>query len=178
MSQPSAPSTSAPLFSERPLTERRKRTDAEILARFREKGPPGGVSRLLSLELTAVDQAAGRIEASFMAGPELSNPIGTVQGGIQTAMLDELMSVAAMVSSASAIVVPTLEIKTSYIRAAKLGKLSGWGRVVRMGRSVVFIEGALHDADGQLVATASATAAVVARPPRPAIPPVAKDAPG
>ena len=147
-------------------SERPRKTDAELLARFQAKGPLPGASRLLGLEVTGLDQAAQRIEAKFRATPELCNPIGTVQGGILTAMLDELMSISAMVAGNFSIVVPTLEIKTTFIRAAKPGMLAGWGKVVRMGRNVVFLEGALHDADGQLVATASSTAMVVARPPR------------
>lgn len=158
----------APSSAPEPSTPaRRRRSDAEILELFRTKGAPHGVSRLLGFELTVVDQAGGRIEASFRAGPELCNPIGTVQGGILTAMLDDLMSFAAIASSGLSIVVPTLEIKTSYVRPAKPGALTGWGKVVRMGRNVVFLEGALHDADGQLVATASSTAMVQPRPPRP-----------
>lgn len=151
----------APLDSQRP-----RRTDAELLARFQQKGPPPGASRLLGLRVTAVDQAQGRIEASFKATPELCNPIGTVQGGIVTAMLDELMSISAMVFANFSIVVPTLEIKTSFIRAARPGTLVGWGKVVRMGRNVTFLEGALHDAEGQLIATATSTAMVAPRPPR------------
>ncbi len=146
--------------------ERPRKSEAEILARFRAKGPPPGVSRLLGLELTAVDHDNSRIEASFRAGPELCNPIGTVQGGILTAMLDELMSLSAMIASNFSIVVPSLEIKTSYIRPAQPGVIKGWGKVVRLGRTVVFMEGALHDPEGRLLATASSTAAVVPRPPK------------
>ena len=146
--------------------ERPRKTEAEILERFRAKGPPSGASRLLGLELTAIDHGTSRIEASFRAGPELCNPIGTVQGGILTAMLDELMSVSAIIASNFSIIVPSLEIKTSYIRPAQPGIINGWGQVVRMGRNIVFLEGALHDPEGRLLATASSTAAVVARPPK------------
>ena len=146
--------------------QRPRRTDSEILERFQTKGPPAGASRLLGLKVTAVDQANQRIEADFLATTELCNPIGTVQGGILTAMLDELMSISAMVAANFSIVVPTLEIKTSFVRAAKPGALRGWGRVVRLGRNVAFLEGQLFDAEGQLIATASSTAMVAPRPPR------------
>ena len=89
-----------------------------------------------------------------------------MQGGILTAMLDELMSVSAIIAADFSIAVPSLEIKTSYIRAAQPGILEGWGKVVRMGRNIVFLEGALHDAEGRLVATATSTAIVVPRPPK------------
>lgn len=147
-------------------TARFRRTDAEILERFRAKGPPGGASRLLGLELTAVDQANGRVEATFKATTDMVNPIGTVQGGLLTAMLDELMSVAAIAKSGFTVAVPSLEIKTSYLKAARPGVLKGWGRCIRLGRNIAFIEGALHDADGNLIATASSTAVVVQRLPK------------
>ena len=155
---------------------RPRKSDAELLARFQQKGPPAGASRLLGLAVTSVDQANQRIEATFRATPEFCNPIGTVQGGILTAMLDELMSISAMVAANFSIVVPTLEIKTSYVRAARPGVLAGWGRVVRMGRNVVFLEGALQDSEGQLVATSSATAMVLPRPPKSAERPASQPA--
>jgi uncharacterized protein (TIGR00369 family) len=145
---------------------RPRRTDAEIVERFRAKGPPPGASTLLGFELTAVNQAEQRVEAAFTATPQLLNPLGQVQGGMLTAMLDEVMSVAAVVSLGFTHVVPSLEIKTSYLRPVGPGRITGEGRVVRLGRNVAFLEGRLYDADGKLVATATATAMLVARPPR------------
>jgi uncharacterized protein (TIGR00369 family) len=141
-----------------------RRSDAEWLARFRAKGPPPGATSFLGFEMLAIDQAARRIEAAFTSTPQMHNPLGQIQGGMLTAMLDECMSVAAIIALDFRSVVPTLEIKTSYLRPAKPGRILGEGRVVRLGRSIAFLEGALRDPEGELLATATATAVIAPRP--------------
>jgi uncharacterized protein (TIGR00369 family) len=56
---------------------------------------------------------------------------------------------------------PTLELKVSLLRPARPGRLIGTGRVVHRGGTIAFLEGSLRDVDGQLVATATATARVI-----------------
>ena len=113
----------------------------------------------LGHELIEIDRA-GFARARFRAEAAFLNPLGTVQGGILTAMLDEVMVDAALARLGADVVVPTLEIKTSFLRAVEAGPLTGEGRVTRAGRSVVFTEGTLFDADGREVARASATATI------------------
>lgn len=48
----------------------------------------------------------------------------------------------------------TLELKTSFLRPARPGKLYGEGRVVHRGREVVFLEGTLSEGEGRPLATA------------------------
>ncbi len=134
-------------------------SDADLLARFRASRNRPASSRTVGFEVTLVDQAARRVEATFEAKGELfANPMGQVQGGYLCAMLDECMSVACMVASGMTHVAPTLEMKTSFLRAARPGALHGMGRVLRFGRTVAFTEGELYDADGRLLAKASGTA--------------------
>ena len=134
-------------------------TDEAILARFRaSKNAPSG-SRTLGFELLAARQADREVEVSFTARADLlCNPMGQIQGGYVCAMLDECMSVAGMISSGMTHVVPTLEMKTSFLRPAMPGVLRGVGRVVKWGRTVCFTEGELYDAEGRLLAKASGTA--------------------
>jgi uncharacterized protein (TIGR00369 family) len=49
-------------------------------------------------------------------------------------------------------------MKTSYLSAAKPGRLVARGKVQRLGRTVVFMEGEIRDSDGRVCATATATA--------------------
>ncbi|NQE60495.1 PaaI family thioesterase [Caulobacter sp. RHG1] len=134
-------------------------TDEAILERFRaSKNQPTG-SQTLGFELLAVRQADREVEVGFTARADLlCNPMGQVQGGYVCAMLDEAMSVAGMISSGMTHVVPTLEMKTSFLRPAMPGSLRGVGRVVKWGRTVCFTEGELYDAEGRLLAKASGTA--------------------
>lgn len=134
-------------------------TDEAILARFTasKNAPPS--ARTLGFKLIAVSQAERRVEIAFDARADLlANPMGQVQGGFVCAMLDECMSVAGMIASGMTHVVPTLEMKTSFLRPAMPGALRGVGRVVKWGRTVCFMEGELYDAEGRLLATSTGTA--------------------
>ena len=134
-------------------------TDEAVLARFQAaKNPPAG-SRTLGFRLTAVNQAERTVEVAFNVSADVvSNPMGQVQGGYVCAMLDECMSVAGMVASGMTHVVPTLEMKTSFLRPAMPGALRGVGRVVKWGKTVCFTEGELYDPEGRLLAKATGTA--------------------
>ena len=134
-------------------------TDQAIIDRFHlsKNVPPS--SRTLGFRLIAVNQAEMRVEAMFDARAEvLGNPVGHVQGGYVTAMLDEVMSVACMVASKMTCVAPTLEMKTSFLRPAKPGSLRGVGRVLKWGRTIAFTEGEIFDDQGRLLAKATGTA--------------------
>ena len=134
-------------------------TDEAILARFHAAKNPPGSSRTLGFRMLSVNQAERRIEASFEPAVEVvGNPMGHVQGGYVSAMLDECMSVAGMVTSGMTCVMPTLEMKTSFLRPAIPGPLKGVGWVVKWGKTVSFLEGELYDPQGRLLAKASATA--------------------
>ena len=134
-------------------------TDEEILARFlRTKNQPTG-SQTLGFRMVGVSQATKSVEVTFDAKAELLlNPMKQIQGGFLCAMLDECMSVACMVASGMTSVAPTLEMKTSFLRPAVPGQLTGIGRVLKWGRTVAFTEGEIYDAEGRLLAKATGTA--------------------
>ena len=121
---------------------------------------------LVGWRLVAIDPEQGTIRVAFEAKPEFLNPVGTVQGGILTAMLDDTMGPAATAYLGGDAFCQTLELKTSFLRPAKPGPLYGQGRIVHRGRDVVFVEGHLEDADGRLIATATATARIIPFAPR------------
>ena len=138
--------------------------DAEVLARFAQAKRPPPCSRTLGLELLAVDQAAQTVRLAFTALADWTNPMGAVQGGFVCAMLDEAMAVAGIEASGLTAVVPTLELKTSFLRPCPVGRLEAVGRVVRMGRQIAFLEAELFDPEGRCVARASATCTIAERP--------------
>lgn len=139
--------------------EQQTLTDEAILARFHASTNIPPSASTLGFRLTAVSQAERRIEIAFDACADLlANPMGQIQGGFVCAMLDECMSVAGLITSGMTHVVPTLEMKTSFLRPAMPGSLRGVGRVVKWGRTVCFMEGLLYDAEGRLLATSTGTA--------------------
>jgi acyl-coenzyme A thioesterase PaaI-like protein len=50
----------------------------------------------------------------------------------------------------------------SFMRPVRPGRVIGKGRIVRRDGDIAFLEGELHDSDGLLIATATATARVIA----------------
>jgi uncharacterized protein (TIGR00369 family) len=122
--------------------------------------PPPAVSQTLGSKLLAIDQKAERVEMEFLARAEFLNVHGTVQGGILSAMFDDAMS-AAVTSSGGRFMAPTLELKTAFMRPAHQGPLFVEGRVVHRGRSVAFLEAQMRDKEGNLIATATATARIM-----------------
>ncbi len=133
-------------------------SDEALLARFQnaKRRPPA--SDTMGFHVVRVDQANKEIEVTCEGRPEFCNPAGQVQGGFLMAMLDETMSVAAVVASNMTAFVPTLEMKTSFLRPALPGTLKVVGRVAKWGRQICFLEGELYDAEGRLLAKASSTA--------------------
>ncbi|MCG8690640.1 MAG: PaaI family thioesterase [Minwuiales bacterium] len=134
-----------------------EKSDQELLGALAGQVLPPA-SKLLGLRLVELDSEARRVVVDFDGKPEFCNPMGSVQGGFVTAMLDEAMAIAGVTANRFTHFVPTLEIKTSFLEPAKPGRLRAEAWVVRLGRSIAFLEGRLSDADGVLVATASATA--------------------
>lgn len=109
------------------------------------------------MRVEKVSQAEGTVEFSFVAKEEWSNPMGNVQGGFLSAMLDDTMSVTGVAMSNFSKVMPTLEFKVSFLRPAPIGRFRTIGRVKRLGKSIGFIEADLFDGEGNLVAKSSGT---------------------
>ena len=145
------------------MTEERKGHFWETVA---GKLPPPPGSALLGWK--PIEATDGHFKASFEAGEKLLNGVGRVQGGYIAAMLDDVMSPAGQTLLAEGEFIATVEMKVNLLRSASPGQIIGEGRVVRKGRTVVFIEGTLKSADGSLIATGTETAVIAARPEGPA----------
>jgi uncharacterized protein (TIGR00369 family) len=141
------------------VSDAAKFTDAELLARFQASVNQPKGSATLGFRMIAIDQALQQVEATFEAREAFCNPMGQIQGGYLCAMLDDVMSVAGLVVSGMTHVMPTLEMKTSFLRPALPGQtLRALGRIVKWGKTIAFTEGELYGADGRLLAKATGTA--------------------
>jgi uncharacterized protein (TIGR00369 family) len=82
------------------------------------------------------------------------NQLGIAHGGITMTLLDVALGTAARSGSDKSAVM-TLDIQTQFISPGR-GTLVAEGRIVKAGRSLVFVEADVHDEEGALVAKASA----------------------
>lgn len=103
------------------------------------------------------------LEPGNTAKPEFANPQGAIQGGFLAAMLDDAMGPALFTTLAADQFAPTIEMKVNFLRPARPGPLIAEGRVVHRTRSLAFLEGTLATEDGDLIATATATARIQPR---------------
>jgi uncharacterized protein (TIGR00369 family) len=125
------------------------------------RADPPPAANTLGWSLVAIDPNSGTIEVAFDAPVAFTNPLGVVQGGFLAAMLDDTLGPALVATLPPGQFAPTLELKVNFLRPARPGRLVGTGRIVHRGGTIAFLEGSLRDAEGQLVATATATARVV-----------------
>lgn len=109
-----------------------------------------------------IEVEPGHARAGFEGQEQFYNHAGLIHGGILAAMLDGVMGAAAVSMLAPDENITTLEMKVSFMRPCPPGPLIGEGRVVHKGRSVIFTDGFLTAEDGALLATATATARLVA----------------
>jgi uncharacterized protein (TIGR00369 family) len=109
----------------------------------------------------ALEFAPGHVRVRYTARSEFANPQGAVQGGFLAAMLDDAMGPALFTTLSAEDFAPTIEMKVSFMRPARPGPLIAEGRVVHQTRSLAFLEGTLATEDGDLVATATATARII-----------------
>jgi uncharacterized protein (TIGR00369 family) len=105
----------------------------------------------------AVDHAAsGEARLSFEVRPELLNHAGALHAGVQCAALDTVAGYAAATLAGPVV---TLQFTTSFLSSAKGERFLASGRVVKAGKSQLFVEAsliALRDGEERLVATAAA----------------------
>lgn len=132
-------------------------TDSENLrklieARYAEVQVPGLTRRLLQ-----VSYGDGRIELQFEVAPVFANRAGFVQGGICATMLESGMSMVGAVKSGGLSSLPMVEFRVSLMKPVSVGLLIVQAEVIRMGRTLAFVEASLMDSEGKLLARASGT---------------------
>ncbi|HKQ68005.1 MAG TPA: PaaI family thioesterase, partial [Polyangiaceae bacterium] len=118
-----------------------------------ERAPP--FTRWLNGKIVAVDR--GSVTMRWVVREEAINAAGILHGGIQSAMLDEIMGMAVATLDLPEFHI-TLDLHVAFLGRARLGEtVTGTGTVIREGKRVVYCEGALHDGAGKLLARASSS---------------------
>jgi uncharacterized protein (TIGR00369 family) len=102
----------------------------------------------------------GHVRVQYTARPEFGNPHGAIQGGFLAAMLDDAMGPALFTTLPADQFAPTIEMKVNFVRPARPGPIMAEGTLVHKTNSIAFLEGKLTTIDGELIATATATARI------------------
>lgn len=131
--------------------------DTSLFDRF----PVPPCAALLRWTLLDLDADRGWIRLAFKGRPEFLNPAGFIQGGLQSAMLDDCMGPALLVKSCGTLYSATIDMNVSFFAPAHEGDLFGEGQVLHLGKTIAFLEAKLMDAGGALLARATSTARVI-----------------
>ena len=121
------------------------------------------MARALGMRLLHAD-TQGRVTLAFDPDPLFIQGTDVLQGGAVAAMLDFAMAFATMAALPVGWSCGTVNLNTSFQRAAPRGAYMAEGVVERCGRSLAFTHARLQRADdaGHVVASASSTLALLA----------------
>lgn len=119
-----------------------------------------GFTSTASVNLTpfaveAADFARGEVRLLFEPRPNFANRNGVTQGGLAMGMMDVALSLAAYAGTGQ--FGPTVEMKASYLAPLPIGPVLAVARVLKAGRTLVFLEGSLSAPGAPVSIAASAT---------------------
>ncbi|WP_420606567.1 PaaI family thioesterase [Novosphingopyxis sp.] len=118
-------------------------------------------AKTLGWQLMEADEASGTVRVSMEGKSAFCNPGGNIQGGFIAAMLDDTLGPTVLVKSHGTHYCATIDLNISFLAPARPGRFIGVGRIVKMGRTIAFLEGELRDAEERLIAKATASARIV-----------------
>ncbi|MBO9577180.1 MAG: PaaI family thioesterase [Microbacteriaceae bacterium] len=137
-------------------------TGIEMLRALRDGVlPPPPMAVTMNASIREVEE--GRVVFECVPGEEHYNPLGTVHGGYACTALDTVTGCAAQTTLPAGVGYTSIEIAVKYLRPITLrtGPLRVVGTVTKPGRRVIFAEGAILDAGGTTLATASSSLLVL-----------------
>jgi uncharacterized protein (TIGR00369 family) len=116
----------------------------------------------LGFEFIDADVEAGTIVLAFTATEDFTNPAGNVLGAFVAAMLYDTVGPALLATLEPDRFQSTLELNVNFLRPVRPGRLIGKGCVVHRTGDIAFLQASLIDSEEATIATATATARVIA----------------
>jgi len=109
----------------------------------------------LGLVTEALGEGSARL--ALPLEPYMTNSFGTAHGGVIMTLLDVALCTAARTLHPDSTGVMTIDMSTSFIGGGTGPRLLAEARVLKNGRSTIFVEGEARNEDGSLVAKAIGT---------------------
>jgi uncharacterized protein (TIGR00369 family) len=125
--------------------------------------PPAPIQATMGFDLIEASEGLARFRGT--PAEHLYNPMGGVHGGVACTLLDSAMGSAVMTTldAATGYVTADLTVHLTRPISVRTGPIVAEGRVVHRGSRVATAEGRLVDAQGKLLAHATATCLLVPR---------------
>ena len=131
--------------------------DKTLGEHIRDGGSPA--ARLIGFEVP--ESGGGRALVTLQAGPQHTNPMGTIHGGILCDIADAAMGIAFASTLEVGESFTTLELKINFIRPVREAKLRAEGKVAHRGRTIGYVECDVVDENGKLIAKSNSTCLVL-----------------
>ncbi|MFI5776848.1 PaaI family thioesterase [Nocardia sp. NPDC051570] len=119
-----------------------------------------------TLDIRFEEYVPGRsLTATATAAAQYGNAVGTLQAGILSAMLDDVIGPLTFLTARG--LTTCMEMTTHFLRPVRIGDRLRLSAMVRKaGRTVIFVAAEAHTGDDKLVATVMSTQQVVWPPAR------------
>lgn len=118
--------------------------------------------RLMGVE--RIDSGGGRSRIEIAIGPGAVNPRGAFHGGVAYTLCDMACYAALLSQLGAGEDAATSDIQVSLLRSARQGeRVVVTGEVLKRGRTLAFMQARI-DKDGELIARASVTKAILRGP--------------
>jgi len=117
--------------------------------------PDPPIAQLLGLRVISVLPGESHLELD--AGPQHSNPMGTLHGGVLCDLADLAMGAAYASTLERGETFTTLELKINFLRPVWREKFFAVGKIVSRGRTTGMVECDITDSQGRLVAKSTST---------------------
>jgi len=99
----------------------------------------------------------GRVWTTWEIDPDIVSPQGSIFGGYLSAVSDEMVGMATLSVIEEGEAFVTADLRVNFFRPAVAGTLNAEATVIHKGRSIAHVEAVFTNAEGKLVAKASAT---------------------
>lgn len=123
--------------------------------------PPPGIAVTLGMMPVEIEDGLCTFELS--PDERMTNPLGTIHGGIAATILDSCMGCAVHTTLPPGVGYTTSQLNVHYLRAMMpgMGTVRATGKVLHRGRKQSTAEGKLYSADGKLIAHATTTCLIL-----------------
>lgn len=123
--------------------------------------PPPGIAVTLGMLPVEIEDGVCTFELS--PDERMTNPLGTIHGGIAATILDSCMGCAVHTTLPPGVGYTTAQLNVHYLRAMMpgMGVVRATGTVLHRGRKQATAEGKLFGPDGKLIAHATTTCLIL-----------------
>ena len=104
------------------------------------------------------------IKIEYIAEPRHCHSGNIVQGGYVTGWIDSAMAHSVMIPTDFKFSPLTLELKITFLKSANPGIVIAAAKVIKLGKSIAFVEGTLTNESGDLIAKGTSTNKLVPMP--------------